>query len=132
MAQGDNDVGGAGGHQWLDDEAGPVVRPYALIRGRTRSTGGPIDLIAMVVATGQRRPGGMPLGPEQERILSMTRRACSVADLAAELDLPIGVVRVLLGDLRDQDMVIIRPPAAAATFASEAVLKELINGLRAL
>ncbi|RBQ21373.1 hypothetical protein DP939_01245 [Spongiactinospora rosea] len=119
-------------YQWLDEEAGPVVRPYALINGRTRSSGPPIDLIAMVVATGERPPSGTVLGPEQEKVLARTRRAASVADVAAELDLAVGVVRVILGDLRDMELIVIRPPAPVATFTGEHILKDVINGLRAL
>lgn len=37
-------------HHWFDDEAGPVVRPYAMTRGRTASpTRQRLDLIAVVV-----------------------------------------------------------------------------------
>ncbi len=37
--------------RWLDSEAGPVVRPYALIGGRTRHAGEKFDLVATVRAT---------------------------------------------------------------------------------
>ena len=37
--------------RWLDAEAGPVVRPYALTQGRTRHTGESFDLVATVMAT---------------------------------------------------------------------------------
>jgi hypothetical protein len=30
---------------WLDDDAGPVVRPYAMSHGRTRPAVGRFDLI---------------------------------------------------------------------------------------
>ncbi|GLW09993.1 hypothetical protein Misp01_51220 [Microtetraspora sp. NBRC 13810] len=121
------------GPQWLDDEAGPVVRPYALIRGRTRSSGDTMDVIAMVMATGARPAPSVVLGPEQERILHATRRAVSVADVAADLDLPLGVVRVLLGDLKDQGLISVRQPAPEALpRTSDRILKEVINGLRAL
>jgi len=36
---------------WLDREAGPVVRPYAVTQGRVAPTGGEIDMMAFVVAT---------------------------------------------------------------------------------
>lgn len=119
--------------RWEDEDAGPVVRPYALIRGRTRSSGDRFDLIAMVMATGERPPSDFVLGPEQERILHMARRAISVAELASDLDLPLGVVRVLLGDLYDHGLISVRAPApVAAPRASDRILKEVINGLRAL
>ena len=38
-------------HDWLDRDAGPVVRPYAMIQGRVAPAGGELDLVAFVVAT---------------------------------------------------------------------------------
>ena len=37
--------------RWLDADAGPVVRPYALTQGRTRYSGESFDLVATVTAT---------------------------------------------------------------------------------
>ncbi|MBB6346482.1 DUF742 domain-containing protein [Nonomuraea muscovyensis] len=119
--------------QWLDDDAGPVVRPYALIRGRTRSSGDMFDLIATVRVVDE-PPGDVPsdLGPEQQTILRMARSPISVADVASELDLPIGVIRVLLGDMRDHGLISVTSPSAARPRPSSGILKEVINGLRAL
>ncbi|MFI6505113.1 DUF742 domain-containing protein [Nonomuraea typhae] len=115
---------------WMDDEAGPLVRPYALTGGRTRSASGEtLDLIASVTAIGD-PPGG--LGPEQLAILRAARTPISVADVAVELDLPVGVVRVLLGDLRDHGLISVTAPNAAGPRPNERLLKEVINGLRAL
>ncbi|MET8140077.1 DUF742 domain-containing protein [Sphaerisporangium sp. NPDC005288] len=108
------------------------MRPYALIRGRTRSSADDLDLIAMVTATGSPYTGEAGLGPEELRILELTDRPMSVADIASEIDLPLGVVRVLLGDLHDHGMISVRPPAHAGPRPNERILKEVINGLRAL
>lgn len=111
----------------MDEEAGPVVRPYALTKGRTRPTGETLDLLATVRATGV---PGSGVGPEQETILRVARSPISVADLAVELDLPVGVVRVLLGDLRDHGLLAVTSQTGPRP--SERILKEVINGLRAL
>nr|BFE85678.1 hypothetical protein GCM10020093_082790 [Planobispora longispora] len=42
--------------RWLDQDAGPIVRPYTVTRGRTRPTSDRFDLIATVVATGPAPP----------------------------------------------------------------------------
>ncbi|WP_188188760.1 DUF742 domain-containing protein [Nonomuraea sp. SYSU D8015] len=115
--------------QWFDEEAGPLVRPYALIRGRTRSSGDAFDLVATVRAIGE--PTG-ELGPEQQLILRAARSPISVADLAVELDLPVGVVRVLLGDMRDHGLISVTSSSAGGARTNERILKEVINGLRAL
>jgi hypothetical protein len=120
------------GPRWLDDDAGPVVRPFALVQGRTRSSGDAFDLVATVTRTGAVAATEITLGPEQERILRVAGRTTTVADIAADLDLPVGVVRVLLGDLKDQGLIKVRPPAPATSRSRERILKEVIHGLRAL
>ena len=129
------------GEGWLDDDAGSVVPAYALTGGRTKPARKDLDLVAIVEtkpdATGHGFAPlphyGMPvLGPEHDAILDMCRNPLSVAELASDLDLAIGVVRILLGDLLDYDAVQVRQPASVAQFPNERVLKEVIDGLRAL
>src|SRR6266487_446858 len=55
--------------QWLDEEAGPVVRPYALTRGRTRPTGETLDLIALVTAIRGVEVDPVGLDPEHLALL---------------------------------------------------------------
>ncbi|MEU4114468.1 DUF742 domain-containing protein [Kitasatospora sp. NPDC028055] len=123
---------------WYDDEAGPLVRPYAMTRGRTGSGEQQFDLIAVVVSElpdPALAPDAaeLPIGPEQARIL----RRClgtplSVAELAADLDLPVGVVRVLLGDLLAAGLIRVNRPVPPALLPDERILQEVIHGLRAL
>ncbi len=117
--------------RWLDSEAGPVVRPYALIGGRTRHAGEKFDLVATVKATGKEILDPATLSPEQLRALNLSRRPTTVADLASELNLPLGVVRILLADLRDAGFVIIRAPETGQNHRDH-ILREVLNGLRAL
>src|SRR5436309_2525575 len=87
--------------RWYDDAAGPVVRPYAMTRGRTsHAADAKIDLIALVVTGTEAGEEDDPtLSPEHLEIIGRCRQqATSVAELAADLDLPVGVVRVLVGD----------------------------------
>ncbi|MDT3396730.1 DUF742 domain-containing protein [Streptomyces sp. B1866] len=121
--------------RWFDDAAGRVVRPYAMTRGRTRGLAGGLDLAAAVLAT-DTAPGSVPdqtLSPEHIDILERSRAAPqSVAELAAGLDLPIGVVRVLIGDLMQAALVRVTRPVAPAELPDERILREVIDGLRAL
>ncbi|MFD8372442.1 DUF742 domain-containing protein [Streptomyces sp. NPDC059688] len=127
---------GQGRHHWFDDEAGPVVRPYAMTRGRTTSAGQHrLDLIAVVVTepdTGD--PEADPtLSPEHVEIVALCRDTPqSVAEIAAELDLPVGVVRVLVGDLVHAELVHVTRPVPPAELPDEIILRDVINGLRAL
>jgi len=55
----------------------------------------------------------------------------SVADLASALDLPLGVIRILLGDLRDRELIRINRPRPER-LTDIRLLKEVADGLRRL
>jgi hypothetical protein len=118
--------------QWVDDRAGPVVRPYAVTRGRARPVTGTFDLISLVTATCAEVAPDVGLGPEHVAIVALCQRVQSVAEVAAHLDLPVGTVRVLLGDLVARDLVQVREPRATAGLPDDSVFEAVINGLRAL
>jgi len=118
--------------RWLDSAAGPVVRPYALIGGRTRHAGEKFDLVATVRATHKEISDPAALSPEQVWALDLSRRATTVAELASELNLPLGVVQILLADLRDAGYVVIRAPETGQSHRDSHILREVLNGLRAL
>lgn len=127
---------GQGSSHWFDDEAGPVVRPYAMTRGRTTSAvQHRLDLIAVVVTEPHADdPEADPtLSPEHVDIVELCRDTSqTVAELSAELDLPIGVVRVLVGDLVESELVHVNRPVPPAELPDESILRDVINGLRAL
>ena len=120
-----------GGDRWLDREAGPVVRPYALTRGRTRPQGAALGLIDQISTAGPLVVDAKGLGPEHRQLLSLCRTPTAVADLASEIDLPLGVVRVLLGDLLERGVVAVAS-AARADSSEESVMRSVLDGLRAL
>ena len=118
--------------RWLDQEAGPVVRPYAVTKGRTAPEGGaPLGLIDVVATTGERPLEHFWPGPEHRRILSICRRPTPVVDLSSETDLPLGVVRVLLGDLLSQGMVRIVSDQRQLV-PDQRVLRMVLDGLLSL
>jgi hypothetical protein len=103
--------------------------------GRTEPAGGEVlDLIAVVVATGRRTKADEPamLTPEHRRILRLCKRQVTVADIAADTALPVGVVRVLIADLVTQDAVNVVRQRPAGQRTGNDVLQEILNGLRAL
>ncbi|GHH62869.1 hypothetical protein GCM10018781_11400 [Kitasatospora indigofera] len=123
--------------RWYDEAAGPMVRPYAMTKGRTSPGGHEFDLIALVVSEAGADGGpdgqGLPAGPEQGLILDLCRGdALPVAEIAADLDLPLGVVRVLLGDLLAAGLIRVSLPVPPALLPDEHILQEVVHGLRAL
>jgi hypothetical protein len=129
MRQGDERAGLE--HDWLDGDAGPVVRPYAMTGGRVRPAAGGFDLVAFVVARPYDGPLPVYLQPEHRAILDLARGPLSVAEIAAHLDLALGVVRVLLGDLLAERLIAMHEPDTAG-LPDENILKAVVNGLRAL
>jgi hypothetical protein len=123
-------------HHWFDDDAGPVVRPYAMTRGRTSSaTRHRLDLIALVVPEPAADDPALDhvLSPEHMDIIDRCHTIPqSIAELATGLDLPVGVVRVLVGDLIDDELVHATRPVPPAELPDVSILREVINGLRAL
>ena len=117
--------------RWLDAEAGPVVRPYALTQGRTRPVGESFDLVATVVAT-RTIADLASLAPEHISVLQLTRVPTTVADIASDVDLPLGVVRIILADLRELGLIAIRTPVVMAERIDKHTLREVLNGLRGL
>jgi Protein of unknown function (DUF742) len=122
----------ANDERWLDAEAGPVVRPYALTQGRTRHTGESFDLVATVMATPAALTELAALAPEHMSVLQLARAPTTVADIASDVDLPLGVVRIILADLRELGLVAIRRPVVMAERVDKHTLREVLNGLRGL
>jgi hypothetical protein len=100
-----------------DREAGPppddswevaagVVRPYLLTRGRTRPAPGhdlPVEAIVTTTPWGHDQAGGLP--PEQRAVIELCTQPQSIAEVASRLSAPLGVIRVLIGDLAGDDLV---------------------------
>lgn len=118
---------------WLDAQAGPVVRPYALTRGRTRHGGEAFDLVSTVSITSARVADPDGLEPEHVSVLQLARRPTTVVDIASDVDLPLGVVRILLADLRELGLIAIRAPVPMKTRqVDKNTLREVLHGLRGL
>jgi hypothetical protein len=121
--------------RWRPRGSGPVVRPYAVTGGRTEPSDGEVlDLLTFVVATGRAVAADdhHPLTPEHHRILGLCQQQITVADLAADTALPVGVVRVLLADLTTQGTITVVRQRPRSQRDPTDVLQEILNGLRAL
>ena len=121
--------------KWVDRNAGPVVRPYAVTGGRTEPAEGEVlDLITIIVDAGRGSMDADPIdfSPEHRRIVTLCRRPATVADVASDTALPLGVVRVLLADLIQSGRIKVLPQRPAGQQPSTDLLREVLHGLRAL
>jgi Protein of unknown function (DUF742) len=116
--------------EWLDEDAGRVSRPYTVTGGRTRPRGErQFDLIDIVVATGAESRRAFSPGPEHSQILGLCQRPTVVADLTAAVGLPLGLVRVLLGDLLYEDLISVSKQAQRT---DRRLLQRVLDSLKAL
>lgn len=122
---------------WYEDETGPMVRPYTVTRGRTRPAAGQaIDLMSQVSAVETEDEGPPGVDHARASLLGLVRRGPRpVVELAADADLPLTVVRVLLGDLAEAGLVRVDAPRRAAPggpAADPELLREIVARLREL
>lgn len=110
------------------------MRPYALTGGRTRPSGDVLPIEALVSALRQPTPQQTA---EKRRILELSDgQYLSIAELSAHVRLPVGVVRVIVGDLVDEGLA--RVHGADRTTDSNdpattlSVLESVLNGISAL
>ncbi|MGI9005914.1 MAG: DUF742 domain-containing protein [Streptosporangiaceae bacterium] len=118
------------GERWFDQDAGPVVRLYALTRGRSRPAGPVLDVVDVVEAAQISALNAPWLPPEHRRVLGMCIAPIAVADLASESGLPLGVVQILLGDLHQSGLVSVVKPKVKSH--DESILRKVLDGLRSL
>ncbi|MBR7830131.1 DUF742 domain-containing protein [Actinospica sp. MGRD01-02] len=101
------------------------VRAYVLTGGRTRT-----QQVLLVETFVSARPGVEPasaLGPEAGAIFAFCRSRRTVAEIANALRLPLGVVRVLLGDLERKGLILIHPDADSVP--RRELLERVLRGL---
>jgi hypothetical protein len=116
----------------FEADPGPFLRPYAMTEGRTEPTGADLaieDLIGAASATAE-PPSWLSL--EHRSIALACRETLSVAELAARVDLPLGVTRVLVGDLAEQGMVTVHRGPSHAGGPNVALLEQVLHGLKQL
>ncbi len=118
-------------------DEGRLIRPYAITGGRTGAESPPIALEALVQST--------PLGTqikhqfrwEAARVIDLARSDTALVELAARLDVPIGVARVLVADLIQRGAVTVVEPRGETNghepgieYAS--LLKKVLDGIKSL
>ncbi|WP_405010977.1 DUF742 domain-containing protein [Kitasatospora sp. NBC_01539] len=107
-------------------------RLYTVTGGRSRAGSDVFDLVTLVVAEFDAAAG---LQSEHAAILRMCQRPTAVVEIAAELRLPVSIVRILLSDLLDTGRISARHPRTAAAAYSRPdpdLLEQVLVGLRNL
>jgi len=120
------------GDEGFSELDGRVVPAYVLTRGRTRSLGEDLPLEAVVTASEAGLLRLPSLQAERRMIVELCAGPTSVAELAAHLRIPVGVARVLVGDLASSGYLAVHPPPnTGGERPDAAILQRLLDGLRA-
>ncbi|MEE1940094.1 DUF742 domain-containing protein [Streptomyces sp. TRM 70361] len=113
-------------------DTGDPHRLYTVTGGRSHAGDVRLDLVTLIVSECRPTEG---MQSEHTRILELCRHPTAVVEIAADLQLPITVVKILLGDLLTAGRVTARNPRPAAEHGDtpdSALLKEVLIGLRNL
>jgi len=121
-----------------DEPTGALVRPYAVTRGRTRPKL-EIAIEALVETTVRGRAAnsraGSAHGQEQQYISTLCDgRLQSLAEIAARMQLPLGVARVIVADMAADGLVAVYEPTSLDENESVGteLLERVLSGLRRL
>lgn len=114
----------------MTDDAGArgFVRPFVLTGGRTRSDV-ELRLESMVGVVADLDPRTVPF--EAEPLVAACGDPQSLAELASTLDLPIGVVKVVVSDLLASKILEVHDSRTTAD-VDISLLDRILDGVRAL
>ncbi|TWP51941.1 DUF742 domain-containing protein [Lentzea tibetensis] len=113
--------------------AASIVRAYAWTGGRTRSNVN-LEIETLVSANDQGHHSAGMLQAEHQHIVELCRSPRSVAEVAALMRIPLGVAKVLLGDLAERGLVEVHLTATSggADMPDLGLMERVLSGLRRL
>lgn len=114
---------------WFDEAAGPLIRPYAMTRGRTRPGAPNLNLVTQIRASRDRSDLSQ-LTPEHQEIVDLCERPLSVAEIAAYLNVPLVVAKILISDLLELGDVVAGAPFQTSDIVDTKFLQAVLDGIR--
>jgi Protein of unknown function (DUF742) len=115
-----------------DTGSAAAVRPYTWTRGRTKS-GFDLAIETLVSTSARGRAQVASMQVEHRAVAELCEQTRSVAEIAALLSVPLGVARVLLGDMAGLGVVTVHQTASSAGSAPDlALMERVLSGLRRL
>ncbi len=112
------------------DETGRLIRPYAMTGGRTGTEGETIGLEAQIQASTRASTHLGAYRWEAARLIELVQTPIALVEVAARLEIPIGVTRVLVADLVRDGAVVVHIPRRTQSFTS--LLEKVLDGVRSL
>jgi hypothetical protein len=112
-----------------EEDTGRLIRPYAITGGRT---GGEVEigLESQIQASTRASTHLGAYRWEAAQLIELVQTPMALIELAARLELPLGVARVLVADLISDGAVVLHKPVATQNFGS--LLERVLDGVRNL
>jgi uncharacterized protein DUF742 len=114
-----------------EERSSTLVRPYAVTGGRTKPNYH-LQIEAMVAASHYEAHDLTALSPECQSILGFCRDWRSIAEISAVLRMPLGVARVLVGDMATDGLVRVHQAEHGHGRPDLNLLERVLSGLRRL
>jgi Protein of unknown function (DUF742) len=115
-----------------EDSSAAIVRAYAWTGGRTRSEV-PLQIETLVSTSEHGGTTTEPMQAEYRAIAELCLQTRSVAEIAALLSIPLGVSKVLVGDMASLGLVFVHAADTGGDGAPNLGLMErVLSGLRRL
>ncbi len=108
-----------------------LVRPYALTSGRTHA-GGTLDPESLISTTSRGSWDVIGGDPHWQQIAQLCTQVQSLKEVAMNLELPLGVARVLIDDMSEAGLLTVHAPGDIDTEIDTYLLERVLSGLRKL
>lgn len=115
--------------QPLPEQNASFVRAYAWTGGRTRSSYR-LEIETLVSTSTRALDMLWDLSTEHQEVAELCRQSKSVAEVAALMRLPLGVIRVLLGDMATLGLLLVHESTSANPDME--LLERVLHGLTKL
>ncbi|WP_327303731.1 DUF742 domain-containing protein [Streptomyces sp. NBC_01298] len=110
----------------------PLVPLFVITNGRALPPDHEYEHTTLVTAAAERgQVAARTLSPEAARVMDLVANGfLSVAEVAGHTHLPLGVVRILLAQLEEDELILARTPIPRAERVDRELVSAVLEGLK--
>ncbi|MFD9002117.1 DUF742 domain-containing protein [Streptomyces sp. NPDC059582] len=108
-----------------------LVPLFVITQGRGLPADHEFEHTTLVIAHADTSAAARTLSPEARRVMDLIADGyLSVAEVSGHTHLPLGIVRILLAEMAEKDLIIVRNPPERAERHDRELLVAVLDGLR--
>lgn len=109
----------------------PLVPLFVITNGRALPPDHQYEHTTLVMAAQDASAMSGALSPEARQVLDLiTEGFLSVAEVAGHTHLPVGIVRILLAQLEEDSLILVRRPVPRAERVDRELVSAVLEGLK--